>query len=309
MRKGMLYLLSTLFLFVLAGSAAVSVGCQGWPPETAQPPIYVNIVIHNEETAHYQNEPQRFVDERAALKEFADMLDSHGMMLNWQSDWTFLRAVELYDQGGGGTGGLNIVQYLDSLGFEVDPHAHESQYNYADVAYMIELLGVVPSGVVGGFIAYPPQDCLLEHFWQPMTGINFPAYTWTPEILWGGATSGHVDEEDLWASGIWQPMDNEHFMTHDSNAPLPHVGKFGNTWDDLDLLIEQQTLDQLIWNHFHTATVFVRQAELVAPNFISDFEQNMLARDASGDLRWVGIAESVQVWQDEYNSYACQLPY
>ena len=141
--------------------------CQDYGLTGQIPPIYVSIVIHNEETAHYESDPQRFVEERTALVAFADMLATNGAMLNWQSDWTFLRATQLYDKGGH-TGGLNIVEYIDSLNFEVDPHAHESNFNYADVAYLIETLGVAPSGVAGGFIAWPPEDSLLERFWQPI---------------------------------------------------------------------------------------------------------------------------------------------
>ena len=297
-----------MLAFVLLTSLSGNLACDGDGPELGVPPIHVSIVIHNEETAHYNTEPQRFVDERTALVLFADMLASNSVMLNWQSDWRFLVAVDLYDQGGN-TGGDNIVEYIAGLGFEVDPHAHESVYNYADVAYLIDHLGVTPSNIAGGFIADPPLDSLLEQFWQPIAGAVYPQYNWTAEALWGGATSNHVNEEALWASGIWRPQDSEHFLTHDDNAPVPHIGKYGNTWDDLDLLIDKQQNGELYSNHLYTATVFVRQADLVGANFVSDFEQNLQDRDAAGKIEWVGLGELLDIWENDYNSSSHQLFY
>ena len=298
-----------------AGLALMSLaltGCQDVGildnPQSVNPPIYVSIVIHNEETPDYIANEQRFQDERAALIAFAEMLDLENAMLNWQSDWTFLRAVQLYDDGSG-TGGLNIVAYIASLGFEVDPHAHESQYSYADVAHLIGLCGVTPLGVAGGFIAYPPADCLLEQFWSPIQGNMFPAQSWTAQILWGGGTANHVNEESLWASGIWRPQDNNSFMTHDDNAPLPHIGKFGNDWTDLDILIQKQQDNQLDTSKLYTAVIFVRQGDLMGPNQLSDFQQSLHTRDANGNLEWVGLTEVYNIWQSNYGGVANQLSY
>jgi len=307
---------ATLVVGVVSGLLALAcmaghLACQvGWDDETdfAVPPIYVSIVVHNEESAHYHDNPQRFVEERTALVDFVNMLVDNDVKLNWQSDWTFLRAIQLHDQGYN-TGGANIAQYIVDCGFEVDPHAHESQYNYADVAYLLDAIGVSPSTVAGGFIAYPPENCLLEQFWQPITSTIDPAYSWTAEVLWGGGTSNHVDEEDLWASGIWKPQDNENFMTHDGSAPIAHIGKFGNTWEDLDRLIEYQQEGELYWNHLYTATVFVRQADLTGPNFTSDFEQDLQLRKGAGNLEWVGLGELFGIWENDYNSNATQLFY
>lgn len=299
-------------LAMLVLGALTLTGCQDtgivYNPQSVDPPIYVSIVIHNEETPQYIADEQRFQDERDALIAFADMLDLEGVMLNWQSDWTFLRAVQLYDDGSG-TGGLNIVAYIASLGFEVDPHAHESQYNYADVAHMIDLCGVTPSGVAGGFIAYPPADCLLEQFWSPIQGAMFPAQSWTAQVLWGGATSGHTNEEHLWASGIWRPQDNSNFMTHDDTAPIAHIGKYGNDWTGLDMLIQKQQDNQLDTNKLYTAVVFVRQGDLTGPNHLSDFQQDLQTRDNSGNLIWVGLTEVYNIWQSTYGGDANQFSY
>ncbi|HOD50732.1 MAG TPA: hypothetical protein PLM14_03525 [Candidatus Hydrogenedentes bacterium] len=288
-------------IFLMCGS------CQdiGFPEELAS--IYVSIVVHNEETPEYISDPNLFEEERSALVEFADMLHANNVMLNWQSDWKFLEAAKQHAVGGN-TGGLNIVEYIHHLGFEVDPHAHESQYTYADVAALIDQLGVTPSNIAGGFVAYPPEECLLERFWQPIEGDVYE-YTWQAEALWGGATSGHVNETSLWASGIWKPQDNEHFMVHDDNAPLPHIGKYGNTWEDLDDLVEQQQSGMLDKDAIYTAVILVRQAELTGPDFIDEFEADLQDRLDSPGLHFVGLGQLLGIWEYDYNSAPNQYFY
>lgn len=137
----------------------------------------------------------------------------------------------MYDKGTPSTKGKNFLRYLkEDLGFEIDPHAHETQYNYADVLYLIEALGVSVSQTVGGFCAAPPESSKLEYLWVPITGWIYPDYTWQPDFLWGDATCHHIDEDSLWISGIWKPQDTKHFLVHDEDAPLPCFGGYKNSW-------------------------------------------------------------------------------
>ncbi|MCP4641408.1 MAG: hypothetical protein GY851_13285 [bacterium] len=293
---------------LVAGSAFVApLGCSvGFIGPAEDPPyIYVSVVVHNEEGADYINDVALFNQERQAVIDFATMLDEENAMLNWQSDWRFLRAVQQHDTGAG-TGGENIVEWLHGMGFEVDPHAHESIYNYADVAHLISELGVTPSGIVGGFVADPPESSLLERFWIPIQGSQFPAQSWQAQALWGAATADHVNDAPLWASGIWKPQDNEHFMTHDNGAPLPHIGKYGNTWAHLDELIDKQMTGQLDPYAMYTATVFATQASLKGPNFVENFRTALQQRDGDGYLIWVGLSEALDEWEDEF-SYAWNI--
>jgi hypothetical protein len=271
-------------------------------------PIYVSIVMHNEEPVSGQypdfvNEPPAFWQHRNALVPFVNMLSANGVMFNYQSDWNFLQAAEMYDDGTPTTNWKNIVRYMkEDLGFEVDPHAHETQYNYADVAYLIQALGVLPSNTVGGFLAFPPDDSKLEYLWSPITATLDPGYVWEPQVLWGGATLFHIDEESLWISGIWKPRDNGHFLMHGGAAPLPHVGGFGGAWSDLDRLIQMQQSGELEEGLIHTCTIFVGQNSVLVPGFIQQFEQHMQTHDAAGDVHWVGLAEVVDIWQTQYDS-------
>ncbi|MFQ5596189.1 MAG: hypothetical protein ACE5HA_18765, partial [Anaerolineae bacterium] len=250
----------------------------------------------------FVNDEPAFWQHRNALVQFADMLHANGVMFNYQSDWNFLQAVAKYDTGTPETNGKNVVRYIkEDLGFEVDPHAHQTLFNYADVAYLIEALGVVPSHTVGGMIVHPPEDSILEQFWQPITGRQYPTYTWQAEILWGGGTRLHVDEESLWASGVWKPKDRYHFLDHDAAAPLPNVGNYGGRWENLDRLLQLQQAGELE-DKIHTSSIVVRQDSLLTPGFIQQFEQRIQARDAAGDIRWVGLAQVIEIWQTEYDS-------
>ncbi len=300
-----------------AGGRIIEVDSDGgvvWSyPPTIVEPIHVNIVMHNEEPPGYVdfvNDESAFWLHRAALVEFADMLHDNGVMFNWQSDWNFLMAAGMYDAGTPETNGKNIARYLkEELGFEVDPHAHETQYNYADVAYLIEALGVTPSQTNGGFRASPPEDSKLEYLWEPIIGWVYPDYTWQAQILWGGATLYHIDEESLWASGVWKPRDNHHFLEHDDDAPLPYVGGFGRGWDKLDQLLQMQQNGELETGRIHTTTIFVGQTELLAPGFIQNFETQIQTYGTAGDIRWVGLAEVIDIWHAEYDSIPNILPY
>ncbi len=270
----------------------------------AQPPILISVVMHNEEPLRglypdFVNDEPAFWQHRDALVQFVNMLHDHGVMFNYQSDWNFLMAAGLYDTGTPETNGENIVRYIKDLGFEVDPHAHETQYNYADVAYLIEALGVAPSHTAGGFLADPPEDSKLEYLWQPITATLSPTYTWQAETLWGGATLLHRDEEALWASGVWKPKDNEHFLEHAAAAPLPYVGGFGG---DCDSLLQKQQTGELEADKIHTCTLFVAQKRLLMPGFTPQFAQQIQALDAAGSIHWVGLAEVIEIWQTEYNS-------
>ena len=135
----------------------------GKPALFAEAPIYVSIVMHNEEPVSGQypdfvHDEAAFWLQRDAVVVFADMLYANDVMFNYQSDWCFLQAALLYDTGTPSTNWKNILRYLkEDLGFEVDAHAHETQYNYADVNYLIQSLGVVPSATAGGLLVFRPS--------------------------------------------------------------------------------------------------------------------------------------------------------
>lgn len=279
-------------------------------PAEDPPKIYVSVVMHNEEppaNPNFVSDAAAYAQWRSALKDFADMLSTEGVTLNFESDWNFLKATALYDAGAD-TGGKNIVRYLqEDLGFEIDPHAHETQYNYADVAYLIEQLGVTPSQIAGGLLGAPVESCIIEHFWLPIVGQQYPSYTWTAQAAWGGGTANHIDEQGLWISGIWRPRDNGHFTVHDPLAPIPHIGGYGGSWQTLDHLVTKQERGDLEPGKMYTATVFAAQAELLQPGFLADFQQKLQAHKALSGLEWSGLSQVCNVWLTQFGGVGNEL--
>jgi hypothetical protein len=277
--------------------------------EEELPAIFVSIVTHNEEPPQYPdfvNDETAFWIHRNAVVEFADMLYREGVSYNYQSEWNFLRAAILYDNGTPSTKGKNFLRYLrEDLDVEIDPHAHETQYNYADVACLIDLLDVPVSRTVGGFIALPPENSKLEYLWGELTGWNYPAFRWKADILWGGATKFHQNEEELWISGIWKPKDNENFLVHEANAPLPHIGGYLSTWIGLDDLLQKQQNQELDPAKIYTCTLFVGQDALLHPHFVGEFQQTIQSYSeftGSGLIEWKGLGEVIDIWIFEYDS-------
>ena len=285
-------------------------GIGGWKaPGDSYPPILVSIVCHNEEPAagypDFVADTEAFWQYREALVNFSQMLYEQEVAFNFQSDWNFLLAATLYDTGTASTNGKNVVRYLvEDLGFEADPHAHETQYNYADVAYLLaQLMGGDPSHTVGGYIAAPPEEAQIEYFRDTLYGWHYP-YAWKAQILWGGATRWHIDEDSLLTSGVWRPPDNAHYLGHDPEAPLPEVGGYNRRWDGLLDLLQKQASGELHPGRIYTHTLFVEQVQMLDTAFIAEFRNRLQSLDsltAAGRIRWVGIAEAVQIWQTEYD--------
>jgi len=272
-------------------------------------PIYVSIVCHNEEPSNatavaYSEDREYFMLNRDATVEFARMLHSEGVTFNFQPDWDFALGVLNFDQGSHSTGNKNVLRYLVyNLAFEVDPHAHENQYNYADVAHLHEQAGAPVSHLAGGLLALPSENSKLEYLWSPLRGAQFDC-AWKAEAVWGGGTADHVNEEALWISGIWKPQDNAHFTTHDEGAPLPHIGGYKDGWDGLRNLLQHQEEGGLDASRIYTQSIFVRQADLLDPAFVLAFKDEIRSfseKTEAGLLRWVGLNEVLDIWETEYD--------
>ena len=274
-------------------------------------PIFVTIVMHNEESEAYDTNALQFLSSRSQLVDFANMLYSNQVMFNWQSDWRFLAGVTNFDTGGPETGGTNVVAWLQSLGFELDPHAHQTTNNYADVAYRYTLCGVQPSHTVGGYVAWPPTNSILKQVSSTITGWVFTSFTWTPQILWGGGSGSHVDETNQWASGIWRPKNTNEFMIHSETSPVPNVGNFSsgtNQWENLDKLIAYRSAGLLCTDRLYTVNVMNNQRDL-STAYRTNFEARLRTYTNVPNLRWVGIAQAVGIWVTNYNARPNILPF
>jgi len=232
----------------------------------AEPPIYACYVTHIENSAKIQN-LENYRDDRNALRELAETITANGSAYDFQSDWTFLSEVGTYDIGPvvGDTDRKNLIRYFhENLGVSVDPHCHESHYNIADVAYMIEELGVTPTGVVGGFIYGPADNSNWERFSQPIPGRQVPSYSWTGNLLWGSATRGHTGNDDR-SSGLWRPYSKTYFYRNDPGGTITQIGGGLRDYEELLELLVWQEAGMLSERGMYTTSIFISQSESCNP--------------------------------------------
>ena len=237
-------------------------------------------------------------------------------MLNYQSDWGFLNAVRLYDQGAPNRDGKNIVRYFrENLGFEVDPHAHPNEgppfYNLADVAWHIEQLGVQPSGTVGGFIAWPTQKSDYSTLLNPILANqqDLPMARRNP--------LGRIDERSHWRTAIRSLRDLATSQRKaDSSAFLDRAvandrwiwspaargpGHEFRSWNRLHHLIQLQRDKKLDPRKMYTCTVFIGQRWLLKwPRLVDEFRDHIRLANETGKVRWVGIKQAIDIWESQY---------
>lgn len=270
--------------------------------------IYVSIVTHNEEpngtAAHpdFTKDEAEFWRQRDAVVALANMLYENQVGYNWQSDWNFLLAATMFDNGTPSTNGKNIVRYLsEDLGMSIGPHAHETEYTYADVAALIAELGVTPNGVVGGFLISPPFRSKLEYLRDPIRG-NIYDYTWTPTILWGGGSPSHRADPEI--SGVWRPMNTKNYYTHDENGSLPDVGTYFSTWEGIDELLALQAAGKLTPGLIYTSSVMISQELVTDIDALNNIQAQIDAlKDevAAGLVVFADIETVVKIWEEQYN--------
>lgn len=277
-------------------------------------PIHVSIVMHSEQSAHYESNSVLFELNRTNLYLFALRLWQRNVKFDFQSDWTFLTAVTLYDvTGRPETGGTNIVKWMErDLGFAIDPHNHIAQsiYNYADVSALIAACGANPTPIAGGFLAYPATSNEAYVFSGMITGNVYTTYTWAAGTLWGGASRGHSNETNLWFSGIYRPRDATNWWQH-QEGNLPLIGGYGGhevAWTNLDRLIALRDAGQLCTGSFYSCNIMVNMSEL-SPAFMASFDAKLQVYTNQPGLRWVTLPEMTNIWATDYAGRPHLLPW
>ncbi len=280
--------------------------------------IYITIVYHNEEPNHppeddYTVNRDYYLRVREGVRKFSLMLKENGVDgFDWQSDWCFLQGCLKWEDNGvkENTNGKNIVRWLyEDMNFEVDPHAHETDYNYADVAYLIDSCGVEPTHVAGGFIFYPVEESVFDHFLNPIHGEHYE-YTWTPEILWGASEKYHRGHDDS-CSGIWKPLSKDNFYIHNHSGPVVYVGGYKREFQGLWELLGKQENGELEEGMIYTTSIFVGQTEVTDDEFISYFDNQIKALkpyEEEGRIEWIKLEEVVEIWKTQYDSVPSIFP-
>ena len=291
----------------------------------AQTPVYLNFVMHNEETdknssnQYYDQSQIFFNDKRAVLKEFADTIVANTAAWNCESDWRFLDAVIKWDAHTG-TGNQNIIQWLNAqAGIEIDPHAHQTSHNYADVAYLIDSCGVTPSNNVGGFL----YDTIIGgHNWCDMengiTGQLPPFYQWHPNVLWGGGSMNHTN--DINDYGAWQPDTLHNFYQHNPNRYLVFIGNgcapvlsdtsdISNIVNQITQLVNYINAGTFPQNGFYCATIMTNLRDMNHAGIVkvSQVIHQLQTMIDNGQIIWANTSNKKSAWVSQFNSQPFQF--
>ena len=217
-------LLTSLASTVALASAAVS-----------PPPVYVVLFTHIEDNtpsgALGSAISRASYDEwRSALLAMGTLSRTYNMTWVLQPDYTFLLAAQRYEDAAtmASTGGKNVLKYLlDDKAVVIDAHSHEhGGYNYSDVAYLLTLLGVGGTTVIGGHIWDPslPEFAHWDRFRRPVGGQTYKKFRWRGDILMGAGTPNHTNDPVV--SGVWRPQDKDHYFDDDPAGNIVSIGAY-----------------------------------------------------------------------------------
>ncbi|MBS1494818.1 MAG: T9SS type A sorting domain-containing protein [Bacteroidetes bacterium] len=196
----------------------------------SQVPIYFHVNSHNEEGGNDPNysDSTIYTSYRELCRKMADTIAAHSGKWNFQTDWKFVIGALKYDHGTPSTNSKNLLKWLyEDKGFEVDAHHHTgstiSNYNYADVAHLIDSLGFPCSKNVGGF---EWLDTTWQVYERGLRGTTFLSQVWYPNVIWGGGTPSHTN--DLNTYGAWKPKNSTSITNFYINDTTKRVTLIGN---------------------------------------------------------------------------------
>jgi hypothetical protein len=287
---------------------------------SAQAKISIYFNSHNEDNIGYLNGSGGYVNyiqTREALVQYATLTHQKGAKQNWGADHVALRAIAKYDTGTtvANTNGKNLVKWMtEDMGVKCDPHSHENTYNYGDVAYFMSQLGVTPSGTVSGFLYNQLQNGNnWEDYQDGIQGDSFPAYTWYPEILWGGGTPNHV--ADLNYYGVYKIKSMAEPQTHEPTNHLTLCGtgcsmKMDDTstiaWNMsiIHRLVDAVENGTLPADGIYPQEIMCTEGKMKQAYFlplVSEMIDSVNVLVAAGKVQWKTITEIVDYWNTDYN--------
>ena len=280
------------------------------------PPVYMTLVSHNEDNSPWTTY-SFYKPKRDLLVQLANTVQSKGAVWSFQSDWKFLLGVAMFDTGSViiNTNGKNLIKWMtEDKGIYCDPHSHEANgYNYADVAYLHQQLGITPTKVVGGFL----YDTIINsNNWEDLDdgqfGRMYPSYFWQPDILWGGGTPLHVN--DPYPLGAWKPKSMAEYYTHDSTKHLVllahgcenHIEDTSNIYYNTETIrniVRQIDNGRLHDSGFYPAFSIFNAGDLNASRVIkiSQFIDSVNALTAGGRVQWKSLTQIYDIWNTTYN--------
>ncbi len=228
-----------------------------------------------------QGSRDQYLGLRARLIDVAGRARAHDLTWVLQPDWKYLEAARLYEDATttADTGGKNLFRYLrDDLGAVIDPHSHENGgYNYTDVAYLLDVLEVGGSTVIGGHIWDPTltQFQAWDRFRQPVAGEHYPTASWRGDILIGAGTPGHVNDPLM--SGIWRPRARDDFFTDDPAGNIVAVGQWRDDVVGVEELVALYAAGTVAPGDPLTASWNINPASITAPSGPQQIDDTVFA--------------------------------
>ncbi len=297
--------------------ALFAISLCGTNPTRSQshPPVYLTLVSHNEDNVQWLTY-NYYIQRRNYLVQIANIVQSKGAIWDFQSDWRFLQAVMRFDTGSvvANTNGKNLLRWFaEDKGVICDPHSHENGYNYADVAYLHEQLGITPTKVVGGFL----YDTVIsgnnwENLQNGIYGRMYPSYFWRPDILWGGGTPNHVSDPN--PLGAWKPQSMANYYVHDSTKHLVllghgcenHIRDTSNIAYNTSItrnIVNRITSGSLPDSGFYPSYAIFNNGDLTPTRIvkITAFIDSVAGMVAQGRVVWKSLPDICTIWNTTYN--------
>lgn len=285
---------------------------------TTPNPVYVVLFTHIEDntpvgTLGSAQSRAAYLDWRNDLIAMGEAARRNGVPWVLQPDWKFLEAAGLYEDGSttASTGGRNLLRYLrDWLGVIIDPHSHENGgYNYTDVAYLLDQLGVGGSTVIGGHIWDPslPQFAEWDRYRSAVAGEKYPHASWRGDILMGAGTPNHTNDPVV--SGVWRPRDRSNYFTDDPAGNIVSIGPFSRDLDGVSTLWTLGKAGTIASSCMLTSSYHIRPADIANASALASVERDVIAPllslKSAGQVVLTDFTSLVSTWRSQYNAQGC----
>ncbi|MCY7409038.1 MAG: T9SS type A sorting domain-containing protein [Chitinophagales bacterium] len=208
------------------------------------------------------------------------------------------------------------MQWLkEDRGVECDPHTHEATYNYADVAYLMQQLGVTPTNTMSGFLYNQLQN---GHSWEDyqdgVLGDSFPTFHWYPEILGGAATPNHLDDPEYY--GVYKPKSMAEFTVHEPTNHLILCGtgcklKISDTSTVAYIFSQIKRITDAIQdgtvpaNGIYTQEIMFSESDadqIFFLPFVTSLIDSINVLVTDEKVEWRNIASVIDYWKNDFNS-------
>ena len=279
-------------------------------------PVYVVLFTHIEDNTPAGDIPggasrTNYSRMRQGLLDMAALAKSYNVKWVLEPDWKFLLAAQAYEDASmtSSTGGVNVLRYLrDSMGVAIDPHSHENGgYNYVDVAYLLDQLGVGGSTVIGGHIWDPslPQFQDWDRFRSTVSGMAYPSARWRGDTLIGAGTPNHTNDPVV--SGVWRPRNRNDFFTDDPAGNIYSVGQFKGDVDGITELNNLSTAGTIASTCMKTASIHILPANLTSASGLSTVESTYIAPVAALGSKVVttDFTSLINTWRSSFSAQGC----